>query len=97
ESTADCSRRTYSTPDEVDEETEAPEKGQVPLAAPAEESQSKGHRQPKQGLSWAALQFAVVRRVFPAPCSVESDLVLVQNVSKLYRLYRRPADRLREM
>jgi len=27
---------------------------------------------------------------FPAPCSVESDLVLVQNVSKLYRLYRRP-------
>ena len=26
-----------------------------------------------------------------------SDLVLVQNVSKLYRLYRRPADRLREL
>jgi lipopolysaccharide transport system ATP-binding protein len=29
--------------------------------------------------------------------SVESDLVLVQNVSKLYRLYRRPSDRLREL
>ena len=28
---------------------------------------------------------------------LESDLVLVQNVSKLYRLYRRPADRLREL
>jgi ABC-type polysaccharide/polyol phosphate transport system ATPase subunit len=31
------------------------------------------------------------------PASVQSDLVLVQNVSKLYRLYRRPSDRLREM
>ncbi len=29
--------------------------------------------------------------------ALESDLVLVQNVSKLYRLYRRPADRLREL
>jgi lipopolysaccharide transport system ATP-binding protein len=29
--------------------------------------------------------------------SLESNLVLVQNVSKLYRLYRSPADRLREM
>ena len=29
--------------------------------------------------------------------AVESDLVLVQNVSKLYRLYRRPSDRLREL
>jgi lipopolysaccharide transport system ATP-binding protein len=28
---------------------------------------------------------------------LESDLVLVQNVSKLYRLYPRPVDRLREM
>src|SRR3954447_25151793 len=28
---------------------------------------------------------------------IESDLVLAQNVSKLYRLYRRPSDRLREM
>jgi len=28
---------------------------------------------------------------------LESNLILVQNVSKLYRLYRRPADRLREM
>ncbi len=28
---------------------------------------------------------------------VESDVVLVQNVSKRYRLYRRPADRLREL
>jgi ABC-type polysaccharide/polyol phosphate transport system ATPase subunit len=28
---------------------------------------------------------------------LESDLVLVQNVSKRYRLYRRPADRLREL
>src|ERR1700682_5817824 len=28
---------------------------------------------------------------------LESDLVLVQNVSKLYRLYRRPADRLWEL
>jgi ABC-type polysaccharide/polyol phosphate transport system ATPase subunit len=28
---------------------------------------------------------------------LESDLVLVQNVSKRYRLYRRPADRLREI
>ena len=28
---------------------------------------------------------------------LESNLVLVQNVSKLYRLYGRPADRLREM
>ena len=28
---------------------------------------------------------------------LESNLVLVQKVSKLYRLYRRPADRLREM
>jgi lipopolysaccharide transport system ATP-binding protein len=27
----------------------------------------------------------------------QSDLVLVQNVSKLYRLYRRPSDRLREL
>jgi len=32
-----------------------------------------------------------------APAALESDLVLVQNVSKLYRLYRRPADRLREL
>jgi len=31
-----------------------------------------------------------------SPC-LESDLVLVQNVSKLYRLYRRPSDRLREL
>ena len=31
------------------------------------------------------------------PPTLESDLVLVQNVSKLYRLYRRPADRLREL
>ncbi len=29
--------------------------------------------------------------------SLQSNLVLVQNVSKLYRLYRRPSDRLREM
>ena len=29
--------------------------------------------------------------------TLESDLVLVQNVSKLYRLYRRPSDRLREL
>jgi len=29
--------------------------------------------------------------------AVESNLVLVRNVSKLYRLYRRPSDRLREM
>ena len=29
--------------------------------------------------------------------TLESKLVLVQNVSKLYRLYRRPSDRLREM
>jgi ABC-type polysaccharide/polyol phosphate transport system ATPase subunit len=29
--------------------------------------------------------------------ALESDLVLVQNVSKLYRLYKTPADRLREM
>jgi len=29
--------------------------------------------------------------------TLESDLVLVQNVSKIYRLYRRPADRLREL
>jgi homopolymeric O-antigen transport system ATP-binding protein len=29
--------------------------------------------------------------------ALESDLVLVQNVSKLYRLYRRPSDRLREL
>src|ERR1035438_8808119 len=28
---------------------------------------------------------------------LSSDLVLVQNVSKLYRLYRRPVDRLHEM
>ena len=28
---------------------------------------------------------------------LSSDLVLVQNVSKLYRLYRRPSDRLREL
>src|SRR3954447_2935251 len=28
---------------------------------------------------------------------IESELVLVQNVSKLYRLYRRPSERLREM
>src|SRR3954447_14361378 len=28
---------------------------------------------------------------------IESELVLVQNVSKLYRLYRRPSDRLREL
>ena len=28
---------------------------------------------------------------------LESDLVLVQNVSKLYRLYPRPVDRLREL
>lgn len=31
------------------------------------------------------------------PYRLESDLVLVQNVSKLYRLYPRPADRLREL
>ena len=29
--------------------------------------------------------------------ALQSDLVLVQNVSKLYRLYRRPSDRLREL
>jgi lipopolysaccharide transport system ATP-binding protein len=29
--------------------------------------------------------------------AIESNLVLVQNVSKLYRLYRRPSDRLREL
>ena len=29
--------------------------------------------------------------------TLESNLVLVQNVSKLYRLYRRPSDRLREL
>src|SRR5471030_759235 len=29
--------------------------------------------------------------------TLESKLVLVQNVSKLYRLYPRPSDRLREM
>ena len=29
--------------------------------------------------------------------AVESNLVLVQNVSKIYRLYRRPSDRLREL
>ena len=28
---------------------------------------------------------------------IDSRLVLVQNVSKLYRLYRRPGDRLREL
>src|SRR3974377_2455759 len=35
----------------------------------------------------------------PSPPStpLQLNLVLVQNVSKLYRLYRRPADRLREM
>ncbi len=33
----------------------------------------------------------------PGAAALESDLVLVQNVSKLYRLYRRPADRLREL
>jgi lipopolysaccharide transport system ATP-binding protein len=33
----------------------------------------------------------------PAACHLQSNLVLVQNVSKLYRLYRRPADRLKEM
>src|ERR1017187_6792176 len=34
----------------------------------------------------------------PAPGpAVSSNLVLLQNVSKLYRLYRRPSDRLREM
>ena len=32
-----------------------------------------------------------------AHTSLSSNLVLVQNVSKLYRLYRRPGDRLREM
>jgi len=37
------------------------------------------------------------RATMPAPHTLESDLVLVQNVSKLYRLYRRPADRLREL
>jgi len=31
------------------------------------------------------------------PPLLESNLVLVQNVSKLYRLYRRPSDRLREL
>src|ERR1700722_3924387 len=31
------------------------------------------------------------------PDVLPSDLVLLQNVSKLYRLYRRPADRLREL
>jgi lipopolysaccharide transport system ATP-binding protein len=29
--------------------------------------------------------------------SLQSNLILVQNVSKLYRLYRRPSDRLREL
>ena len=37
------------------------------------------------------------RATMPPPHTLESDLVLVQNVSKLYRLYRRPADRLREL
>ena len=37
------------------------------------------------------------RATTPVPRTLESDLVLVQNVSKLYRLYRRPADRLREL
>src|ERR1700729_2631821 len=31
------------------------------------------------------------------PDVLPSDLLLLQNVSKLYRLYRRPADRLREL
>ena len=29
--------------------------------------------------------------------AIPSNLVLVENVSKLYRLYRKPADRLREL
>jgi lipopolysaccharide transport system ATP-binding protein len=32
-----------------------------------------------------------------APRPLQSKLVLVQNVSKLYRLYRKPSDRLREL
>jgi len=36
-------------------------------------------------------------RGWPLRHTLESDLVLVQNVSKLYRLYRRPADRLLEL
>jgi lipopolysaccharide transport system ATP-binding protein len=32
-----------------------------------------------------------------APTQLQSKLVLVQNVSKLYRLYRRPSERLREL
>src|SRR6266496_929611 len=32
-----------------------------------------------------------------SPFPLSSKLVLVQNVSKLYRLYRRPSDRLREL
>ena len=44
---------------------------------------------------WLVEALARYRR--PARHTLESDLVLVQNVSKLYRLYRRPADRLREL
>jgi lipopolysaccharide transport system ATP-binding protein len=36
-------------------------------------------------------------RARPAAVPLSSDLVLVQNVSKLYRLYRRPSDRLLEL
>jgi len=40
--------------DQVDEDTETAEEGQVPFAAPAEESQPKGSSQRRQGLSGAS-------------------------------------------
>src|ERR1035437_7137652 len=76
------------------------------IASPAEESPAKAHSQPKQSLSWAAVEIAGDESSLPrgkAPAArppallaLPSDLVLVQNVSKLYRLSRRPADRLRD-
>ena len=38
-----------------------------------------------------------VRETISSSDRLESDLFLVQNVSKLYRLYRQPSDRLREL
>ena len=40
---------------------------------------------------------AGLRVKISGPLTVESDLVLVQSVSKLYRLYATPSDRLREL
>src|SRR5471030_2390831 len=49
------------------------------------------------GIAKIVNQIRKTAKAYVNTITLESKLVLVQNVSKLYRLYRRPSDRLREM